>query len=76
MKLTELPIGSQAIIVKNNAVEPIKSRLFAMGVVKGTEVVMKDYTLTKQTYDVCVGDTDVALRVEEAEQVEVSYENN
>lgn len=72
MKLSELSKGQQAIITKVLAQEPVKSRLFSFGLVKGAVITVKDYTLTKETIDCLVGDTDVALRTEEAQTVEVS----
>ncbi len=72
MKLTDLKIGDEAIIKKIHAKEPVKSRLFAMGIAKGNRIKLLDHTLKKQTWEIDVQGTRVALRQEEAESVEVA----
>ncbi len=71
MKLSELKIGDEATISKVLADEPIKGRLFAMGITKGNRVKLLDHTLKKQTWEVDVEGTRVALRREEADAIEV-----
>lgn len=68
-QLSQLAIGDHAIIVKITAAEPVKSRLFSMGIVRGASVTLKDHTFSRQTFDVTVGETDIALRAEEARTV-------
>ncbi len=67
--LVQFGVGDQGIITKITAHEPLKSRLFSMGIVKGAHVTLKDHTFSKQTFDIRVGETDVALRAEEAQTV-------
>jgi len=72
MRLSELPIGERAKIKKIvTGDDAIKSRLHALGIVKGEEVKMLKFTLAKGTYEVIAGDSRVALRKEEAQSVEV-----
>ncbi|MGE4398678.1 MAG: ferrous iron transport protein A [Campylobacterales bacterium] len=66
MNLTEVKYGQEYTIEKVKAEEPLKSRLLSFGFAKGNRVVVTEYTLTKQTYDVKVEDSQVALRSEEA----------
>ncbi len=71
MDITDLKIGEEAIIKKVKAKEPIKGRLHAMGIAKGNKIRLLDHTLKKQTWEVDVEGTRVALRDEEAKAVEV-----
>ncbi len=66
MTLNEGIMNKNYKIAKINANEPIRSRLLAMGFAKGNGVSILDFTLSKQTYDVLVEDTKVAIRKEEA----------
>ncbi len=71
MNITDLKIGEEATITKVKAPEPIRGRLYAMGIAKGNRVRLLDHTLKKQTWEVDVEGTRVALRDEEAKAVEV-----
>ena len=71
MKLSELQIGEVGVIKKINAKEPLKSKLLSMGFVKGAKVRVLKHTLAKNTFDIEVANTNVALRSEEAAQVDV-----
>jgi Fe2+ transport system protein FeoA len=72
MRLSELKIGEKAKIKAIKAESTIKSRLNALGILKGEEVEALKYTLAKGTYEVMVGSSRIALRKEEAESVEVT----
>ena len=74
MNLTEVKFGKKYTIKKVTANEPLKSRLFSFGFTKGNDVTVLEYTLTKQTYDVIIEDSQVALRAEEAENITVEDE--
>lgn len=69
MNLTEVEYGKEYTIEKIKAEEPLKSRLLSFGFAKGNKVVVTEYTLTKQTYDVKIEDSQVALRSEEAQTI-------
>jgi len=71
MKLTQMRIGQEGVIAKVVAPEPIKGRLLAMGIAKGNRIKLLDHTLKKQTWEVDVEGTRVALRQEEAQGIEV-----
>jgi len=74
MKLNELKKGEVGIIKKINAKEPLKSRLLSFEIVKGQKIKMLEHTLAKNTFEIEVNNTKVALREEEAEQIEVIKE--
>ena len=72
MLLSELKTNEVAIIKKVMATGDVKSRLNSLGIVKNEKVKMLRFTLAKQTYEIEIGVVKVALRKEEAEQVEVA----
>lgn len=69
MDLTQVKFGKEYTIKKVKADEPLKSRLLSFGFAKGNSVTVTEYTLTKQTYDVRIEDSQVALRSEEATSI-------
>lgn len=71
MGLDELLIGEEAEIMKITAKEPFKSRLFSLGLNRGEKVKVLAYTLAKNSFEVEVNDSLIALRVEEAQMVSV-----
>jgi len=74
-KISDLRIGDKAIVKKITAKEPIKGRLFAMGIVKGAKIQVLKHTLAKQTWDIMSNDTKVGLREEEAQNIVVEIED-
>jgi len=71
LTLAEAVIGKRYVIKKVFAKEPLRGRLVAMGFGLGCEVVVQAFTMAKQTLDVQVEDSFVALRREEASQIEL-----
>ena len=67
--ITECSIGSKGVIVRIKAKEPIKGRLFSLGLAKGSELKILDHTLAKQTWEIESDGTRIALREEEASSV-------
>lgn len=67
--VAEMKISEKATIKKIIAKEPIKSRLLAMGIVKGASIKVLEHTLAKQTWDILSNNTKIALREEEAEGI-------
>jgi len=49
----------------------LKSKLLSMGITRGEKVKVLKHTLAKNTFDIEVANTNIALREEEAEQIEV-----
>ena len=70
-RLNELNIGESGIIRKIYAKEPLKSKLLSMGFARGERVKVLKHTLAKNTFDVDINGVNVALRGEEAREVEV-----
>lgn len=73
-RVSELKKGDKGTILKITASGPIKNRLFAMGIVPGSQILVLDYTLLKKTWEVESSNTRIALRKEEAEEIFVEME--
>jgi ferrous iron transport protein A len=71
MKLTELTKGDKAEIVKIHAEKALKDRLSSFGVMRGEELTVKGCSLAKQTMEIQVGATLIAVRADEAAKIEV-----
>lgn len=71
MKLTELTKGDKAEIIKIYADKALKDRLTSFGVMRGEELIVKGCSIAKQTMEIEVGSTLIALRKDEAEKIEV-----
>jgi len=76
MRLNKLKMGESGIITKILAKEPLKSRLLSMGFSRGEKVKVLKHTLAKNTYEVEVNRIPIALRKEEAKEIEVKKESN
>ena len=71
MKLIDLEKGNQATIIKIDADKALKDRLNSFGVMRGEELTIKGCSLGKQTIEIEVGSTLIALRADEAKRIEV-----
>ena len=71
MNLTDLTKGNKAKIIKIDADKALKDRLNSFGVMRGEELLVKGCSLGKQTMEIEVGSTLIALRRDEAEKIKV-----
>jgi ferrous iron transport protein A len=71
MKLSELEKNQKAIIKKVDCEDDLKQRLFSFGIIKGTEIKANEVSLAKNTMVIEIENTELAIRIEEAKQVEV-----
>ncbi|QOR61324.1 FeoA family protein [Sulfurovum sp. ST-21] len=71
MRLHELHKGDRGEIIQIHADKALKDRLNSFGVMRGEELTVKGCSLAKQTMEIEVGGTHIALRAEEAEKIEV-----
>ena len=71
MLLSELNKGERAAITKIKAPDALRKRFYSFGIMKGEEVLLKECSLGKQTIEVQIGATLIALRIDEAEQIEI-----
>ena len=71
MLLSQLQKGAHGIITKINASNELKNRFFSFGIMRGEDVEIKECSIGRQTIEVEVGSTLIALRIDEAEQIEI-----
>ncbi|HFQ61842.1 MAG TPA: ferrous iron transport protein A [Epsilonproteobacteria bacterium] len=71
MRLIDLTKGNKATIVKIHADKALKDRLHSFGVMRGEELTVKGCSLAKQTMEIEVGSTLIAVRADEAKMIEV-----
>jgi len=71
MRLIELTKGNSAEIVKIHADKILRDRLSSFGVMRGETLTVRGCSLAKQTMEIEVGSTLIALRADEAEKIEV-----
>ncbi len=72
MNAAQLKKGNRALIVKINADKVLKDRLNSFGIMREEELIIKGCSLAKQTIEIEVGSTLIALRKDEAEKIEVA----
>jgi len=72
MSLIDLSKGQRAIVKAiNTKSKELKQRFASFGLLKGAEVELVDCSLTKSNIEIMVDTTLLALRKEEAKEIEV-----
>lgn len=71
MNLSQLEKNQKAIIKKVNTLGDLKQRFYSFGILKGATIEVENISLTKNTIEINIEDTSIALRVEEASTIEV-----
>ena len=71
MSLVELNIGDKALVKKLHANSDLKRRLLSFGVMKGANIRVLAVAPAKNTIEIEVGKMKIALRKEEAKEIEV-----
>ncbi len=66
-----LTSNESATIKKIHATGDLKSRLLSLGFHKGADITVKKCAPGKQTFQVLVGQMNMALRMNEAKEIEV-----
>lgn len=74
MRLNELQKGDMAIIKKIEDVRELKERLSAFGILRGTQIIVETFSLKKKTIEIKVHRSHIALRLDEAEKIEVEHQ--
>jgi len=72
MVLSELHKGEQAVIASFTADKILRDRFASFGILPGEHVVVRECSLAKQTIEIDVGSTTIALRKEEADKIVVA----
>ena len=73
MTLNELKIKESAEVLSVNCDNVLKNRLYSFGIIKGAIVKIEELTLTKSTIEIKINQSKIALRLSEAEKIEVKY---
>lgn len=63
--------GGMATVVKIHASGALKQRFISFGIMRGCEIMMLECSPTKSTFEIKVGNVNLALRKEEAQLIEV-----
>ena len=71
INLSDLQLNQKAIVLKVNCKDELKQRFYSFGLIKGASVLVEKISLAKNTIALLVDDTNIALRLEEAKQIEV-----
>ncbi|SFZ98891.1 Ferrous iron transport protein A, putative [hydrothermal vent metagenome] len=71
MTLIDLNKGQKAEIIKINADKALRDRLNSFGVMRGETLLVKGCSLGKQTMEIEVGSTLIAVRADEANKIEI-----
>lgn len=76
MVLSDIRKGDKAEIVKIHADKSLKDRLTSFGVMRGETLFVKGCSIGKQTMEIEVGSTLIALRADEADKIEIKQIDN
>ena len=71
MLLSSLDKNINATIKSIDCNEELKQRFYSFGLIKGNTVMVEEISPTKNTIVLLVDDTSVAIRLDEAKQIEV-----
>ncbi|MFZ9659165.1 MAG: FeoA family protein [Arcobacteraceae bacterium] len=71
MKLSDLVTNQIAIIKSINCETELKKRFYSFGMIKGALLKIENVSFSKNTIGVNIDDTLIALRFEEALNIEV-----
>ena len=71
MKLSDLKKGDKGEVIKINAGKDLKHRMYSFGIYKGAKFEIMACSLAKNTIELKVGNSMVALRRGEVEKIEV-----
>lgn len=71
MGLDELKINDLAVITKIDCDKVLKNRFYSFGVVKGATLHVEQITLAKNTMEISINKSKIALRISEAQKIKV-----
>ena len=72
MTLDQLDKNEEAVIVKINCDRILKNRFYSLGIVKFSKLTVKEKTLTSSTLEIEINNSKIALRISEAQKIEVT----
>ena len=71
MQLSNLKEKEKAIITSINCSDELKQRFYSFGIIQGEAVAMNKVSLRDNTLVIDIDNTEIAIRVEEAKQIEI-----
>ena len=71
MKLSEIEKGECGKIIKINSDSVLKARFSSFGITRGATVYIIEQTMSRNTIEIRVNNTNIALRLTEAQLIEV-----
>lgn len=71
MKLSNLDKDKTAVIKKIVCSDSLKKRFYSFGIIRGAEVFVENLSLAKNTIEINIENTSIALRFDEANTIEV-----
>ena len=71
MLLNKLRKGDRGEIIRVHADKALRDRFSSFGLMRGEEILVKACSLARQTMEIEVGATAIALRADEAQKIEV-----
>jgi len=71
MKLSQIPNHTQVMIKKIDCNDELKKRFYSFGIVRGAELFINTTSMTKNTIEINIENTSIALRYDEADTIEV-----
>ncbi len=74
MKLSELPIGTAAVITKVGGVGALRFRFLDMGIIPKTKIKIVKVAPLGDPIEIRVRDYELTLRLEDAANIEVNAE--
>jgi len=69
--LSDLSKGDKAEIIKINADKALRNRLNSFALIRGEILYIKSCSIAKQTMEIEIGSTRIAIRADEAAKIEV-----
>jgi ferrous iron transport protein A len=69
MKLSNLHINQTAIVLNITCNDELKKRFYSFGIIKGAIITITNISLTKNTMEINVEDTSIAIRIQEAKTI-------
>lgn len=71
MNLSDLNIKQKAKVKNITCSDELKQRFYSFGIFKNSVIEVENMSLAKNTIEIMVEDTSLALRMEEAKSIEV-----
>lgn len=72
MLLSQLTKNDTATITKLNCNNELRQRFYSFGLIEGAEIKVGEISIAKKTIELINDNTSIAIRIEEAQQIEVN----